>query len=81
MAPPGRKPKADSSFVEAASELAAFLKERRRVMGMTQQALANEAGVSESWLAKLEQGVILEPGLFPTLAVLRVLGVKMPKLG
>lgn len=63
------------------ADLAAFLKERREAAGMTQQALASEARVSVSWLAKMEQGAIVEPGFFPVFAVLRALGVHLPSFG
>lgn len=45
---------------------------------MTQQQLASRAGVSASWLAKLEQGSIREPGLFPVLSVVRELELTDP---
>jgi len=72
---PGRKPKAESAFIANASRLGQVVRDARASAEVTQAALASAAGVSPSWLAKLEQGQIGEPGLFPILAVLRELGV------
>jgi len=72
---PGRKPKADSRFIGHAQRLGARVREARDEAGMTQQELAERSRVSVSWIAKLERGDIVEPGLFPVLTVLRELGV------
>lgn len=72
---PGRKPRGDSAYLLNASRLGQVVREARDGAGVSQAALAVAAGVSVSWLAKLEQGQIGEPGLFPILAVLRELGV------
>lgn len=71
----GRKPKEDSRFTSNAARLAQIVREARGKAGLSQQQLADEAQVSLSWISKLEQGKIVEPGLFPVLTVLRVLRV------
>lgn len=71
----GRKPKADSRFTGHAARLATVVREARDQAGTTQQELADKAHVSVSWVAKLERGEIIEPGLFPVLTILRELGV------
>lgn len=71
----GRKPRADSRFTSQAARLATVVREAREQSKTTQQALADKAHVSVSWIAKLERGEIIEPGLFPVLTILRELGV------
>ncbi|MGP3958813.1 helix-turn-helix domain-containing protein [Nonomuraea sp. 3N208] len=52
-------------------ELGALVRERRRALGRTQQAVADEVGVSRQWIVRLEGGRnTLELGL-----VMRTLGV------
>lgn len=73
---PGRKPRAESRFAPQAERLAATVREARVAAELSQQDAAERADVSLSWLAKLEQGAMVEPGLFPVLAVLRALDVE-----
>lgn len=77
---PGRKPRAENAFVANAARLGQVVQDARDERGLTQSALAVAAGVSPSWLGKLEQGRIGEPGLFPILAVLRELRVPVGDL-
>jgi transcriptional regulator with XRE-family HTH domain len=56
--------------------LAATVRKCREDAGVSQERLAARAGVSLSWLSKLERGEIIEPGLFPILALLRELRVQ-----
>ena len=42
--------------IRAASDLGAFIRERRTKLGMDQIALAKKAGTSRKWLVEVEQG-------------------------
>lgn len=72
---PGRKPKADSRFTDHAADLGRAVREARDKANLSRDDLAAQTGVSSSWIAKLERGDIIEPGLFPVLTVLRELGL------
>ena len=76
MTNPGRKPRAESRFTGQAERLAQTVRDARAAVEVSQQEAATRAGVSLSWLAKLEQGAMVEPGLFPVLTLLRALDVQ-----
>lgn len=59
---------------KASTGFAQRLKELREAAGMTQQALADKAGLHRFGLAKLEQGVA-EPHWPTVLAIAKALGV------
>jgi HTH-type transcriptional regulator/antitoxin HipB len=42
--------------IQAAKDLGALIRDRRRQLGLTQQKLADEVGVSRVWIVALEQG-------------------------
>ena len=42
--------------IRTATDLGAFIRERRTKLGMDQIALANKAGTSRKWLVEVEQG-------------------------
>lgn len=42
--------------IRTASDLGAFIRERRTKLGMDQIALAKKAGTSRKWLVEVEQG-------------------------
>lgn len=56
-----------------AERLATAVQEARAAAELSQEEAARKADVSASWLAKLEQGLMVEPGLFPVLALLQAL--------
>lgn len=70
---PGRKPRDESRFKIQARLLSDRVRAGRDAKSLTQESLAAAAGVSLSWLSKLESGKLAEPGYFPVLAVLRAL--------
>ena len=47
---------------------------------MTQERLAYAAGLSLSTVRKIETGEVVEPGFFPVMAILTVLGVETSQL-
>ncbi|MFI7708202.1 helix-turn-helix domain-containing protein [Nonomuraea sp. NPDC049480] len=58
-------------YAKTPIELGALVRRRRRALGRTQQAVADELGVSRQWIVRLEAGrATLELGL-----VMRALGV------
>ncbi|TMR96419.1 helix-turn-helix domain-containing protein [Nonomuraea basaltis] len=58
-------------YAKTPIELGALVRQRRRALGRTQQAVADEVGVSRQWIVRLEAGrATLELGL-----VMRALGV------
>lgn len=65
---------------DIADSLATNLKKIRKARGLTQDELANRAGIAYSTVAKLEQGAIKSPTLNTTLAVAEVLGVDVKQL-
>lgn len=73
---PGRKPRTESRFVVQAERLAHTVREARVVAELSQEEAAHRAQVTLSWFTKLEQGAMVEPGLFPVLCVLRALDVQ-----
>lgn len=75
MVKPGRKPRAESRFTDEADRLAQLVKAARNGADLSQEEAANLADVSSSWLSKLERGAVIEPGLFPVLALLQALDV------
>jgi HTH-type transcriptional regulator/antitoxin HipB len=42
--------------IRTATDLGAFIRERRTKLGMDQSALAKKAGTSRKWLVEVEQG-------------------------
>jgi len=77
---PGRRTRAESRFKAEASRLAILIRTEREKRSENQETLAVHAQVSTSWLAKLERGEIVEPGLFPVLSVLREMNVSFERL-
>ena len=62
--------------MRTASDLGAFIRERRTKLGMDQVALAEKAGTSRKWLIEVEQGKPrAEIGLI--LRTLKTLGVSI----
>jgi len=60
--------------------LATNLKKIRKQRGLTQDELANKAGIAYSTVAKLEQGAIKSPSLNTTFAIAEVLNVDVKQL-
>ena len=62
--------------IRTATDLGAFIRERRTKLGMDQVALAEKAGTSRKWLVEVEQGKPrAEIGLI--LRTLKTLGVSI----
>ena len=62
--------------IRTATDLGAFIRERRTKLGMDQSALAEKAGTSRKWLVEVEQGKPrAEIGLI--LRTLKTLGVSI----
>lgn len=59
--------------VSTARELGALVKQRRRELGMSQVALAQDVGVTRQWISALEQGRVEAFG--PVLRTLGALGL------
>ncbi len=70
----GRSRRADSRYAVQAARLAGQLRERRESAGITQQRLAEQAGVGIATVRKIETGAVVEPGYFTVLALLAALG-------
>ena len=75
MVKPGRKSRAESRYTGEADRLAQLVKAARNGADLSQEDAANLADVSASWLSKLERGAVVEPGLFPVLALLQALEI------
>jgi transcriptional regulator with XRE-family HTH domain len=73
---PGRRRRADSRYAEQAGRLAELLRDRRTQAGMSQEQLAGRAHVAVATVRKIEKGVVVEPGYFTVLALMRALGDK-----
>lgn len=54
------------------SKLASLIKKRRQVLGLTQQALANQTGINRTTISKLESG-----RFFPSIPQLERLGAAL----
>jgi HTH-type transcriptional regulator / antitoxin HipB len=63
-------------YIRSAADLGAFLAAARVELGMTQQALADELGVSRRYLSEIENG---KPGLYTErlFQAMRLLGVRL----
>jgi len=72
----GRKTPGDASAQAGAAVLAAAIREQRKLLGLTQEALAQHAAVGLAFLYDLERG---KPTLRldKVLAVLRALGIRV----
>jgi transcriptional regulator with XRE-family HTH domain len=77
---PGRRRRAESRYAEQAERLAAGLRVLREQAGMSQEQLAARAEVSVATVRKIETVVVVEPGYFTVLAMLRVLGATTEQL-
>lgn len=66
-----------SRSVRTARELGAVIVDARRHHRLTQQELAEKAGVSRSWLIGVEQGQRKGAELTKILGLLRTLGVSL----
>lgn len=73
MAHPGRRRRADSRYAEPARRLAERIRYRRLQAGMSQEQLAGQAQVAVATVRKIEKGVVIEPGYFTVLAIMRAL--------
>ncbi len=62
--------------VNSVRDLGALVSERREALGMTQSALALDAGVSREWVVAFERGAG-SPTLHRVLRVMRSLGVSL----
>lgn len=61
-------------------EVSRRLRELRTAAGLTQQGLAQAAGLSVSLIAQIEQGSTSDPKLSTATAICRALGVSIDKL-
>jgi transcriptional regulator with XRE-family HTH domain len=71
---PGRRRRADSPYAEQAARLAAWLRDQREQAELSQEQLAARARVAVATVRKIEKGVVIEPGYFTVLALMRALG-------
>jgi transcriptional regulator with XRE-family HTH domain len=71
---PGRRRRADSPYAEQAARLAASLRDRREQAQLTQEQLAARAQVAVATVRKIEKGIVVEPGYFTVLALMKALG-------
>ena len=76
----GRRPRADSAYAADAVVLASAIRAARHRRQMTQERLAYTTGLSLSTIRKIETGEVVEPGFFPIMAILTVLGVELSQL-
>ena len=76
----GRRPRADSAYTADAAALASAIRSARHRRRMTQERLAWAAGLSLSTVRKIETGEVVEPGFFPVMTILSVLGVEPSQL-
>jgi transcriptional regulator with XRE-family HTH domain len=74
MTRPGRRRRADSRYAEQAAGLSTWLRNRRQQAELSQEQLAARAQVAVATVRKIEKGVVVEPGYFTALALLRALG-------
>lgn len=63
--------------VSTQKELGAFVHDARMKLGLTQEALADRAGVSRKWLIGLEQGVRTRAELGKVLDTFEALGISI----
>lgn len=76
----GRRPRADSAYVADAAALASAIRAARHGRQITQERLAYATGLSLSTVRKIETGEVVEPGFFPIMAILTVLGIEPSQL-
>jgi transcriptional regulator with XRE-family HTH domain len=69
-----------ASMTERVSLLAQRLKQLREAAGMTQQGLANAAGLSMAVVSQLEQGLRADPRTSTLVALAKALGVTVDAL-
>jgi len=69
----------NQSFIELQQNLAKMLKEARVSRGLSQEALALEAGVDRSYVSQLERG-IANPSLYILSKIAQVLCAKLELL-
>lgn len=60
--------------------LAAWLRARREDAGMSQEQLASTARVAVATVRNIETGVVVEPGYFTVVALIRALGAELADL-
>ncbi|WP_298944635.1 helix-turn-helix transcriptional regulator [uncultured Microbacterium sp.] len=63
-----------------ANHLASSVRQVRRKARLTQEALAQRAGISISTVRNLEQGVVVDPGVFQVAAIARALETSIDEL-
>lgn len=71
----GRRPRTESLYALDAAKLAAAIRTAREAKGLTQEDLAHASELSLSTVRKIERSAIVEPGFFPVIAMLTVLGL------
>lgn len=71
----GRRPRTESLYAVDAARLASAIRTAREAKGLTQEDLAHASELSLSTVRKIERSAIVEPGFFPVMAMLAVLGV------
>lgn len=77
----GRRSRAESLYVVDAASLASAIRAAREASGLTQEELARLSELSLSTVRKIESSAIVEPGFFPVVAILAVLGLDPAGLG
>jgi y4mF family transcriptional regulator len=63
--------------VETTRDVGGLIREARRARGMTQEDLADSAGVTRRWLTDIERGIKARAELGLVLATLSTLGVEL----
>lgn len=76
----GRRKRADSPHLGAATALAATIRARRLELGWSQQKLADRAGIAYGTLRAVESGTVTEPGLFTIRSIADALGSRLDEL-
>lgn len=66
---------ADESFEPEAEPFGQFVRRHRKSLGLTQDELAEKAGISQSYVSGLERGINLEPDREVVLSLARVFNV------
>ncbi len=61
-------------------KLAQRIADERRRVGLSQETLADKAGISYSTLTKIERGAILEPSVFTVAKLAGAIGISLDKL-
>lgn len=76
----GRRSREESLYSRDAARLAELIRAARTAKGLTQEQVAQAAGLSLSTVRKIERSGIVEPGFFPVMAILAVVGLKPGEL-